>query len=97
MNHNIGSKQAEKLARERLGPRAYAMRSGRRYYVGKIFVNPCRLFVGNIVGVGKSWSEALKNAGIELPKAENGVNGANVPTPEDIDKLVEDSMPGGEE
>ena len=63
----IGSKAAAELAKKKLGPKAYAMRSGRRYYIGKIFVNPCRLFVGNIVGTGKSWSEALKHAGITPP------------------------------
>jgi len=64
---NIGSRQAEKLARERYGEKAYAMRSGRRYYIGVLRWNVCRYFVGNIYGVGRSWSDALRAAGVAVP------------------------------
>ncbi len=67
---NIGSKQAEKLAKQKHGPKAYAMRSGRRYYIGVLKWSVCRHFVGNIYGTGKSWAEALNSAGISIPVSE---------------------------
>ena len=66
MKHNIGSRQAAKLARERFGERAAVQRRGKEFSVGTI-VNllGCRMLM--VKGCGKSWAQALTAAGIELP------------------------------
>jgi Tfp pilus assembly protein PilV len=82
---NIGSKQAELLARKRLGPKAYAKRCGKAFDIGRKYVSIGCVQVDLLAGTGKSWAEALSRAGIEVP---NETNCANVPTPADIEKLA---------
>lgn len=63
----IGNREALELARKEFGPKAYAMRSGRRYSIGCTGWNMGRYLVVREHGSGRSWSEALKNAGITPP------------------------------
>jgi hypothetical protein len=76
----IGSKRAAELAREEFGKKAYVLRTGKTFEVGWFWGTFRR-----IKGEGRSWSEALRNAGVEIP---NETNCANVPTPADVEKLA---------
>jgi hypothetical protein len=64
---NLGSKQAELLARKKFGPKAYAMRSDKVFEIGTLAGGFVRLSKGR----GKSWAEALENAVIRIPTAES--------------------------
>jgi hypothetical protein len=65
---NIGSKQAELLARKEFGKRTYVARIGKRFEVGVVSNGLCFSYGTRLVkGTGKSWAEALSKAGIELP------------------------------
>ena len=65
---NIGSKQAELLARKEFGKRTYVARIGKRFEVGVVSNGLCFSYGTRLVkGTGKSWAEALQNAGIEIP------------------------------
>lgn len=71
----IGSKQAELLARKKFGPKAYALRTSNAFEIGR-FWGTFRI----VSGKGKSWTEALRSAGIEIPAS---VNDSNVATEEE--------------
>jgi hypothetical protein len=58
----IGSKRAAELAREEFGKKAYVLRTGKTFEVGWFWGTFRR-----IKGEGRSWSEALRNAGVEIP------------------------------
>jgi len=60
---NIGSRQAEKLAREKFGKRTYVLRSGKHFEIGTRVSG----FTW-IKGSGKSWELALRAAGVEIPE-----------------------------
>lgn len=64
---NIGSRAAAELARKNFGRRAYAARRGKLFEVG---VMPDWRLGGVsyrfIKGQGRSWSEALRNAGVNV-------------------------------
>jgi len=64
---NIGSKQAELLARKKLGPKAYAKRCGKAFDIGRKYGSIGCVQVDLLAGTGKSWAQALTNAGIEVP------------------------------
>jgi hypothetical protein len=63
----IGSKQAEKLARDHFGPNAYVARMGRRFIVCTEMKRIFGYTTGNIRGTGVSWEKALIAAGITIP------------------------------
>jgi hypothetical protein len=79
---NIGSKQAELLARKRLGPKAYAKRCGKAFDIGRKYVSIGCVQVDLLAGTGKSWSEALQNAGIEIPAPVLGTPNMDQPEAE---------------
>jgi hypothetical protein len=66
MKHNIGSRQAENMARKKFGDRAAVQRSGKHFRVG-VVVDLGIFYAFNVKGSGKSWAQALTAAGIELP------------------------------
>jgi hypothetical protein len=63
MKNNVGSKQAELLARKKFGPKAYAMRSDKVFEIGTLAGGFVRLSKGR----GKSWEAALRDAGVSIP------------------------------
>ena len=63
----IGSKMALKLARNKLGPKAYAKRCGKFFDIGRKYGSIGCVQVDLLAGTGKSWAQALTAAGIELP------------------------------
>jgi hypothetical protein len=62
----IGSKAAAELARKKLGEKAAIHRCGKVFRVGMV-VDLGLFYAFRVKGQGKSWSEALKNAGITPP------------------------------
>jgi hypothetical protein len=70
MNHkNIGSKQAEKLARKKFGERAMVARQGKTFYIGRRRADFLGFHFMDFYGIGRSWAEALRDAGISIPEA----------------------------
>ena len=63
----IGSKMAAKLAAGRFGERAYVKRCGKVFSVGNV-KRYWFLRIDRIHGAGKSWAEALKDAGVDIPR-----------------------------
>jgi len=85
----IGSKMAAKLATEKFGDGAFAMRQGKEFIVGDTF-----WMFNRERGRGKSWREALENAGLEIPIPIRAVSpmAPLVATPEETDELIQESM-----
>jgi len=65
---NIGSKQAEKLAREKFGEKTYVSRYKKTFAIGVRFAKLGSYIGSKIIGCGKSWELALRAAGVEIPE-----------------------------
>jgi hypothetical protein len=66
---NLGSKQAELLARKKFGDRAFVKRSGKVFMVGHKIRRIASLDLDMIDGMGHSWEAALRDAGVSIPVA----------------------------
>lgn len=95
MKHNIGSKMAAKLAREKYGDKAFVGRSGKQFYVGVFRIRFWNYLIDKIYGQGKSWETALISAGVEIPTikivSDDQVSSAIKQIQTQIDAIPEDT------
>lgn len=78
----IGSRAAAELARKGLGEKAMVCRRGKWFQVR---VSACAMGgveLSYLKGKGRSWSEALRNAGVEIPAEPLGTPSMEQPEAE---------------
>lgn len=91
---NIGNKMAMKLAKEKFGDKAGILRHGCYFMIVKIWHLSKRLSVTTLKGIGRSWKNALEDAGVNIPNAHsrNFTTNQMIVTPEETDELIEKSQ-----
>lgn len=85
----IGNREALELAQKKFGERAMVARSGRLFLICAPINRPGFLVIGCVRGEGKSWSEALQNAGIEIPAPVLGTPNMDQPEAENHKEVEE--------
>lgn len=74
----IGNREALELAKKKLGSKAMIARTKTMFFVGLRLTRSW----WHVKGEGKSWSEALQNAGIEIPAPVLGTPNMDQPEAE---------------